>query len=431
MLSRPLPLSLVIPLFLFCYLVQFPSEVSAGATVYTQPTALPRRRTLVLLSLESDRHTYPAFFNALESVVQVEYKTTAILQRFGEFLYDNLIIFGSTRELPIDVLSFVDGGNNVMIVARPIQENEEADSSLPLYLREAAIQCGVYFSHHNVEDHFHYYQTLDQIVTHQLIQAKTIFPNPPKKPLVYRGLGLMLERRNPLLLRILTAESTAFIPSVTVEDKTQTPEGIGKDIVLIAGLQTRQGSRMTFVGSTTLFDATGEHAERLQLMKQLVEWNFQQRGVIRYSNVFHSKQVEDGKMPYRIRDHLHYSVKIEEFKEAAWSPYQAEDIQLEFTMIDPYIRKSLVYNTTANDGTYYLNFQAPDVYGIFKFLVDYRRVGYSPLIFYNQTTVRPLKLNEFERFIPAAFPYYLCTFSVMFGFILFSIVFLNLKEPTS
>ena len=39
-------------------------------------------------------------------------------------------------------------------------------------------------------------------------------------------------------------------------------------------------------------------------------------------------------------------------------------------------------------------------------------------------TVRPLLHTQYERFIPAAYPYYASAFSMMFGLFIFSFVFL-------
>lgn len=41
-----------------------------------------------------------------------------------------------------------------------------------------------------------------------------------------------------------------------------------------------------------------------------------------------------------------------------------------------------------------------------------------------QVPVRPFRHNEYERFVPAAYPYYASAFSMLAGFILFGFVFL-------
>jgi len=59
--------------------------------------------------------------------------------------------------------------------------------------------------------------------------------------------------------------------------------------------------------------------------------------------------------------------------------------------------------------------------------VNYNRKGYTYLRLTTSTPVRPFRHNQYERFIPGAFPYYAAAFSMMFGFVLFSAVFLYSK----
>ena len=78
-------------------------------------------------------------------------------------------------------------------------------------------------------------------------------------------------------------------------------------------------------------------------------------------------------------------------------------------------------------GTFSTRLTVPDVYGVFKFVVDYQRPGYSHLFVSKQAPVRPFKHDEYERFIPAAFPYYASTFSMMAGFFGLTLLFLYHK----
>lgn len=81
-------------------------------------------------------------------------------------------------------------------------------------------------------------------------------------------------------------------------------------------------------------------------------------------------------------------------------------------------------------GRYFARFKAPDVYGVFKFVVDYKRPGLTPIELSHQISVRHFRHNEFERFIPAAFPYYASAFSCMAAFVIFSFVFLYHREKS-
>ena len=125
-----------------------------------------------------------------------------------------------------------------------------------------------------------------------------------------------------------------------------------------------------------------------------------------------------------------FSIVIEEFDglTGKWHPYKADDVQLEFVMIDPYIRVNL---KASSEGKYTTTFQVPDVYGVFKFVIDYHRVGYSNLDIQQQVSVHPFRHNEFERFIDVAYPYYLSAFTIMAAFFIFGVLFLYQKDSSS
>jgi len=59
-----------------------------------------------------------------------------------------------------------------------------------------------------------------------------------------------------------------------------------------------------------------------------------------------------------------------------WEPYsEINDLQLEFTMLDPYIRTALL-PVHGSPGQYSVTFRAPDKHGVFKFIIDYKRKGF-------------------------------------------------------
>lgn len=78
-----------------------------------------------------------------------------------------------------------------------------------------------------------------------------------------------------------------------------------------------------------------------------------------------------------MNDELRFSLHL-----SAWDPVigqwvdapRTDDLQLEFTMLDPHIRTVLM-PVAGRDGEYSVQFRAPDRHGVFKFVVDYRRKG--------------------------------------------------------
>lgn len=116
---------------------------------------------------------------------------------------------------------------------------------------------------------------------------------------------------------------------------------------------------------------------------------------------------------------------IEEFAQGGWQAFAADDVQLEFIMLDPYVRKTMTHD---GKGRFSVTFKVPDVYGIYKFRIMYRRPGLSTLEVHNQVSVRPFRHNEYERFILSAYPYYTASFAMMGSFFVFGWYFLYHKD---
>merc|ERR1739838_510853 len=71
-------------------------------------------------------------------------------------------------------------------------------------------------------------------------------------PLLYRGVGMLVDPENPLVWEILTGSSTAYShnPDYAVKEF---PHAVGKQTVLVAGLQARNNARVVFSGSLEFF----------------------------------------------------------------------------------------------------------------------------------------------------------------------------------
>jgi len=425
-----------------------------------------KKRTLVVTDSFDVKQTHSKFFQQLVKrghtlEYKLSYDPQIALSTFGEYDYDNLIILASKRSSlggdlgkSSGVADFVDKGfGNVMIVA--------AYSALSRPLREIAVENVVSFDDDSTSaiDHFRYDTVLDSLGKHTVLACndKTQFnpkviPNTDrytKKPVLYSGLAMGLDRnRNKLLLPILTGSSTSY--SFNPDDTSSNTEPVlrGHSTVLVGALQARNGARITFVGSPELLSdkyfASSVNAYNIngQVFTQpsgnedfsddLIAWAFQDRGILRHRDVEHHLKVPSAIDPpgyYKVGEIMVYSVVIEEWDGVArkWVPYIADDIELELIMLHPYIRTKLPHQS---NGKYGLEVKVPDTYGVFKLHVDYRREGLSQLIFDDQVTIRPTRIEEFERFVPAAYPYYTIMFVTMSMFFVFSTVFLYTQDKT-
>ncbi|XP_077424739.1 dolichyl-diphosphooligosaccharide--protein glycosyltransferase 48 kDa subunit [Vanacampus margaritifer] len=406
-------------------------------------------KTLVLLDNINIRDTHSMFFRSLsDRGFDLTFKTaddpSLSLIKYGQFLYDHLILFSPSVEdfggnINVETItSFIDGGGNILVAA-------SSDIGDPL--RELGSECGIEFDeertavidHHNYDKSDPGEHTLIVAGPENLLKAPTIVGKDTNNPVLFKGVGMVADPDNPLVLDILTGSSTAYsyFPDRPI---SQYPHAVGKNTLLIAGLQARNNARVVFSGSLDFFSDAFftsavqkawpgsqlyEQTSNMALAEALSRWVFKEAGVLRVGEVRHHPVGEDAPpAAYTITDLVEYSIVIEMLSEGRWVPFDGDDIQLEFVRIDPFVRTYL----KKHDGTYSVQFKLPDVYGVFQFKVDYNRLGYTHLYSSTQVSVRPLQHTQYERFIPSAFPYYASVFSMMSGLFVFSIVFLHMKE---
>ncbi len=207
----------------------------------------------------------------------------------------------------------------------------------------------------------------------------------------------------------------------------------------MSALQARNNARIVFTGSLDFFsdslfqsgvqksgtDKKYEKSGNEALAIALSKWVFKEQGVLRVGRVRHHKVGETSPPEaYTVMDNVIYSIEVEKYDSGKWVPFDANDLQLEFVRIDPFVRTPL----KKEGNTYVAKFTIPDVYGVFQFKLDYNRIGYTYLYSATQVSVRPLEHTQYERFILSAYPYYISSFSMMFGVFIFSFVFLYFKE---
>jgi oligosaccharyltransferase complex subunit beta len=406
------------------------------------------QKTLVLLDNWAIRETHSIFFKTLrDRGYDLTYKTaddsSLSLVKYGEFLYDNLIIFAPSVEEfggSVDVqaiTNFIDGGGNVLVAA---------SSNIGEAIRDLASECGIEFDEEKtaVIDHLNYdvsdtgRHTLIVADPQNLISAPIMVGSMKVSPLLFRGIGMTADAENPLVLDVLHASWTSY--SFNPEEKiTEYPHAVGQNTLLIAGQQARNNARVLFFGSLDFFsdefftssvqNANGGQkfgqSGNQELAVSLSQWVFKEKGVLRVGKVQHHISGE-ARPPtaYTIMDTVDYSIEIEKLENGKWVPFVADDVQLEFVRIDPFVRTTL----TGKAGIFHTKFMLPDVYGVYQFIVDYNRMGFTHLYSSTQVSVRPLEHTQYERFIPSAFPYYASAFSMMFGVVLFSLVFLHFRD---
>jgi oligosaccharyltransferase complex subunit beta len=380
-----------------------------------------------------------------------------VVSKFGVYLYDNIVLFAPEAEdfskiTYDDISAFVDQGGNLLLAA-----SENVGESM----RNFAENCGVEFDPKGsvVLDHFSFSEAHDislqhtAVLTDKVAKSEAILGHYLKLPVskarvLYRGIGHAVDESNVLAVKTLVGNPSSYSanPSQSVGDY---PENAGADTLLVTALQARNNARVLVSGSLDLFSNAffGAGLGNEAYCADVAAWTFGDRGVLRFKDIKHSQA--DGTPPdvilhekerpdipvsmfpdpeltrnsliYRIKDDITYSMVVEEWKQGTWHPFQANDMQLEFVMLDAHVVKTMTADAA---GKFSVTFKAPDNYGIFKFRVLYRRSGYSVLHTEETISLRPYKHNEYDRFLLTAYPYYASAFSALAAFSVFSIFFM-------
>jgi len=408
----------------------------------------PEKSTLVLLENVAVKETHSIYFNMLQShgftlTYKVADDPSLNLKKYGELMYENIIVFAPTVEEfggslnAESMMDFVDNGGNLLVTAGSVTGD---------VLREIASESGFevdedgtyVIDHHNFDSVDGGHHTRLVADTENLVKSEVIVGK-GKLPLLYQGTGLLTDPTNPLVMDILTGATTAYTHNPTLPIK-EYPHTVGKATVMIAGLQARNNARIVFSGSLEFFSDEFFQAEvvkaggkavptgNFELAEALSLWCFKERGVLRVDGVEHSK-VGDSKAPdfYTIREEAQFFIDVKEKVNGAWVPFKATDMQLEFVRIDPFVRATLEVSKGGKMGTKFL---IPDTYGVYQFKVNYQRLGLTRIFTATQVSVHPLRHNQYERFIGSAYPYYASAFSMMFGVFVFAFVFLYHSDET-
>lgn len=406
-------------LILFILTVQLSKYYAAQETTSKQ--------TLIIVdntnNIPNFTQSHSSFIKIIRDLGQnVEIKSaddsTLKLAKYGEFIYNNILIMCPQVDVfrgsvgIKDVLEFIDAGRNVLLVGG------HATGSIA---SELANEVGFEFkATANKRD---YANTKLNDIYH-IIGDKS---NYPSLSFSYSGAQMKM-LRNELSIEVL-------INNAPVDDIRPNSAIKFSQNVLIGAMQARNNARVIVSGSSDFFtDKAFETSKQanMYLNHELLRWLLKEKSLLRFSEVQHRK-LNVNPVPstdiasqthfegYTIMDDLEYTIKIEIYEDGKWSPYTGDDVQFEFVRIDPFVRQTMQRQA---DGTYVARFKVPDVYGVYKMEVDYKKEGLTYLFSSTQVSVRPLRHNEYERFIYSAYPYYLSAFLMIAYLYIFSFVYL-------
>ncbi|PFH53596.1 hypothetical protein AMATHDRAFT_54790 [Amanita thiersii Skay4041] len=248
---------------------------------------------------------------------------------------------------------------------------------------------------------------------------------------------------NPLLVPILHAPPQSFAgeiggsADVLVDAAEKGGEGLwaGSQLGLVTGFQALNNARITFIGGAELLSnrvaekeiSPGVKSGNAQFAKDIAAWTFQESLVFRIDKVEHHRlNATEPRDQYTTNDQIVFEAHISKFepRTSEWTAYSGfQDLQLEFTMLDPHIRTALL-PVLGSPGKYSVTFRAPDRHGVFKFVINYKRRGFTYLQSSTTVAVVPPRHDGYPRFLSAAWPYYIGAMSTSIGFLLFSALWL-------
>ncbi|CDZ97114.1 Oligosaccharyltransferase, beta subunit [Phaffia rhodozyma] len=452
------------------------------AVTSVQAASSTGNRILVALEKQVSQNDYSKFWASLrERGYELTFKspldTSPSLTAFDERSFDHVILFTPTSKnyspdlSPQALIKHLSLNGNILIGTSP---------SISEFNRDFAREFSIEFqpSDSYLIDHAHFSSTFDQAEAPHtalaLSYAESIVHNAAvvssgyeyKCPVVYRGIAHSYGKEpSPLLVPILHGSKSSYSAEPRVpegpDDSVYPPEFLaGSKAQLVSGFQTLDNSRVVFAGSIDLFSdkfwdtpvqlptqdvkkahvpadcaSTGNRA----FVKDVTQWAFQEKGVLRVVNATHHRvgETEEREL-YRIKDDLSYSITLQSHdpngKKSSWLPAQVKDLQLDFTMLDPHVRVDLLpvaagAGARSEGQEYSAEFKAPDRHGVFKFLVDYKRAGWSFVHSSQTVSVVPFRHDEYPRFIQGAWPFYSGALSTVGAFVLFCVLWLGWKEP--
>lgn len=387
------------------------------------------QRLLVVLDDESIEKSHAGLLESLrkrnyELDVRSASSDDLSLMSDGEYAYTGVALLcpkasGMERKLPIKSLeAFVDAGHDVFMVAT---------GGFSEYTRNTARLAGVDMggSEELVVDHAHkdgWTRAGGHAPSARLFGRDGAKGN---AGLFFKGPPATLFTDNELVDAVVWGAPSAYGASSPSAAARRPMRAVGAQLLLGAALSTRVRSRVVYWGSLdALADDVKAGDDHVNALRALAAWTFGYSGVLAVAKTRHWRTT-DGASPdaYRVRDELAFEIDVLEWigDMRRWRSFSADDVQLEFVMLNPWVRTRF---TSLGNGTLRAVVRVPDQIGVYKFRVEHRRPGIEPIDLQHVVPVRPFLHNEYPRFIRQAIPYYTASFSMLVGVLLLGIVLL-------
>ncbi|QLL33989.1 hypothetical protein HG536_0F03140 [Torulaspora globosa] len=376
---------------------------------------------------------YSIMFNSMKErkykldFVSVANETATVSLFDGDHrLYDNVVVFplkgkGLNKYLGVkSLLKFSKNGGSMLTISSP----DGLADSIRLFLN----QLGIYPSPKDYKLTDNFQEKSDSFeVASSRVRNEFIY-NSEEDTFLFANSSVALLDNREQVLPVLPAPRTSLCYG-----KADNIWAAGSQTYMVAAFQALNNGRVTWIGSTELLKDSNSHANG-HFVEELVKWTFKEKAVIKITGHGHSHI--DGTSyelaPYKIKDVIQYNIGLSQWNGEEWQPYEADDVQLELKMIDPYYRLNLVRGKKENITRWYTtgDFRLPDHHGVFTFQVDYKRAGLTFVSVSDAKAIRHLAHDEYPRSweITNAGVYLSGIFAVIFAWIIFVIFFVSTSK---
>ncbi|KAI0263754.1 Dolichyl-diphosphooligosaccharide--protein glycosyltransferase subunit WBP1 [Gloeopeniophorella convolvens] len=416
-----------------------------GAAAVAQAKSSAGNSVLVLLQPDLKRDNFTVFFDNLEKQgydltfrSPKDEKPRIIEDDVPSF--NHVILFAPDTKsfaqdiTPQSIVSALNAGTNFLIALSPKQSPiSTLASEFSLILPPPGTP---------LVSHFPARDTPPTVIP-VAVPSEHALLTPKTSPVWFSGIPFA-HNNNPLLVPILKAPAESFASDAdsdaggdaVFDSAERSGEGLwaGSSLGIVTGFQTRENGRITWAGGVELFSdeyankplPSGEKPGNVQFVRDIAAWTFQEKLVLRIDSTTHHLVNETApREHYTVNENIVFEAQISKFdSERGWVPHSGlTDLQLEFTMLDPHLR-TWVEPVSGRPGLYRATFRAPDRHGVFKFVLDHRRRGWTSLSASTTVPVVPPRHDGYPRFLSAAWPYYAGAISTSVGFVLFAALWL-------
>lgn len=409
---------------------------------------------------EDELNNYTVFTDYLNEdndydVTLVNIKETSVNVLSGDKqtnLFDELIFapFTSTKIKGLtekNIMQFYENGGNLLIVGSPSQSNNNP-------IRKFLNSIGIYPSPKNyiTEDYEADNKSALLFQDSKLFLNDYIFDNSLKnKAVAFERSSSSLIDTNEMIFPII-AQSDYMKSSYEENVWALSNQGF-----LAVAFQNLKNNRISWIGTDSIFknDKIFE-LDNYEFVKSVTKWTFQEKSMLKVTDFSHYQVAEKTnhylnevsylmeesteeytltfeEEPYKVKDTVVVDLYVELLDDVdkagneVYKSFEADDIQFELRMIDPYYRINL--SKDEHDSTRFSTgkFDLPDQFGIFTFAVKYCRKGLSYIDVKDIKAIRHFAHSEYPRSYEIRNSWvYLCTIgsviSIWFVFVILFIV---------